>query len=147
MILVSVSYTHLDVYKRQSQNCPRLLQFLPLAPKTFEETHGNPCAVCFLPVSYTHLDVYKRQVSGRYVIDAKSIMGIFSLDLSKDIDLNIHAEGEEAENCLLYTSNGKAISSRNRSDVKRCFHTTFNLKAVDSRIDHFRYMTDHAQIF
>ena len=39
-------------------------------------------------------------VSGRYVIDAKSIMGIFSLDLSKDIDLNIHAEGEEAENVL-----------------------------------------------
>ena len=31
-------------------------------------------------------------VSGRYVIDAKSIMGIFSLDLSKNIDLNIHAE-------------------------------------------------------
>ena len=33
-------------------------------------------------------------VSGRYVIDAKSIMGIFSLDLSKPIDLNIHAEAE-----------------------------------------------------
>ncbi|CUH93168.1 HPr family phosphocarrier protein [Herbinix luporum] len=31
-------------------------------------------------------------VSGRYVIDAKSIMGIFSLDLSKPIDLNIHGE-------------------------------------------------------
>ena len=31
-------------------------------------------------------------VSGRYVIDAKSIMGIFSLDLSKPIDLNIHTE-------------------------------------------------------
>lgn len=31
-------------------------------------------------------------ISGRYVIDAKSIMGIFSLDLSKDIDLNIHSE-------------------------------------------------------
>ena len=29
-------------------------------------------------------------VSGRYVIDAKSIMGIFSLDLSKPINLNIH---------------------------------------------------------
>ena len=28
-------------------------------------------------------------VSGRYVIDAKSIMGIFSLDLSKPINLNI----------------------------------------------------------
>ena len=31
-------------------------------------------------------------VSGRYVIDAKSIMGIFSLDLSKPIDPNIHAD-------------------------------------------------------
>ena len=31
-------------------------------------------------------------VSGRYVIDAKSIMGIFSLDLSRPTDLNIHAE-------------------------------------------------------
>ena len=30
-------------------------------------------------------------ISGRYVIDAKSIMGIFSLDLSKPIDLAIHA--------------------------------------------------------
>lgn len=34
-------------------------------------------------------------VSGRYVIDAKSIMGIFSLDLSKPIDLNIHSEDED----------------------------------------------------
>ena len=33
-------------------------------------------------------------VSGRYVIDAKSIMGIFSLDLSKPIDLNIHSEDD-----------------------------------------------------
>ncbi len=31
-------------------------------------------------------------VSGRYVIDAKSIMGIFSLDLSRSITLNIHAD-------------------------------------------------------
>lgn len=38
-------------------------------------------------------------VSGRYVIDAKSIMGIFSLDLSKPIDLNIHAE-EDVDNIL-----------------------------------------------
>ena len=31
-------------------------------------------------------------ISGRYVIDAKSIMGIFSLDLSKPIELNIHSD-------------------------------------------------------
>ena len=33
-------------------------------------------------------------VSGRYVIDAKSIMGIFSLDLSKPIELAIHADDD-----------------------------------------------------
>ena len=33
-------------------------------------------------------------ISGRYVIDAKSIMGIFSLDLSKPIDLAIHTEDD-----------------------------------------------------
>ena len=33
-------------------------------------------------------------VSGRYVIDAKSIMGIFSINLSKPIGLRIH-EGKE----------------------------------------------------
>jgi len=38
-------------------------------------------------------------VSGRYVIDAKSIMGIFSLDLSKSIDLNIHNDAQ-ADNIL-----------------------------------------------
>ncbi|MCR4840622.1 MAG: HPr family phosphocarrier protein [Lachnospiraceae bacterium] len=33
-------------------------------------------------------------ISGRYVIDAKSIMGIFSLDLSKPITLNIHSTND-----------------------------------------------------
>ena len=40
----------------------------------------------------TKFDVDFDLVSGRYVIDAKSIMGIFSLDLSKPIELVIHAE-------------------------------------------------------
>lgn len=40
----------------------------------------------------TKFDAEFDLVSGRYVIDAKSIMGIFSLDLSKTIDLNIHDE-------------------------------------------------------
>ena len=31
-------------------------------------------------------------LSGRYAIDAKSIMGIFSLDLSKPISLEAHTE-------------------------------------------------------
>ncbi len=34
-------------------------------------------------------------VSGRYAVDAKSIMGIFSLDLSKPIELNAHTDDAE----------------------------------------------------
>ena len=39
-------------------------------------------------------------ISGRYIIDAKSIMGIFSLDLSQSITLNIHAEENELPDIL-----------------------------------------------
>ena len=31
-------------------------------------------------------------ISGRYVVDAKSIMGIFSLDLSKPIKMHVYTE-------------------------------------------------------
>ena len=34
-------------------------------------------------------------VSGRYVVDAKSIMGIFSLDLSKPITLRVFSDDLE----------------------------------------------------
>ncbi len=34
--------------------------------------------------------------SGRYVVDAKSIMGIFSLDLSKPIKIEIHSDDCDA---------------------------------------------------
>ncbi len=33
--------------------------------------------------------------SGRYVVDAKSIMGIFSLDLSKPIKVEIHNDNSD----------------------------------------------------
>jgi phosphotransferase system HPr-like phosphotransfer protein len=43
-------------------------------------------------------------VSGRYAVDAKSIMGIFSLDLSKPIELNAHTDepGKFAEEIERY---------------------------------------------
>ena len=44
----SVSYTHLDVYKRQ---------VLVMLQETLYMTKGSSLQ----PVSYTHLDVYKRQ--------------------------------------------------------------------------------------
>ena len=46
-----------------------------------------------------HFDSDFDLVSGRYVVDAKSIMGIFSLDLSKPIELCIH-DDEHAEEIL-----------------------------------------------
>ena len=41
-------------------------------------------------------------ISGRYVIDAKSIMGIFSLELSKPLLLTVYGEDEleDIENAL-----------------------------------------------
>ena len=57
-ILKPVSYTHLDVYKRQLKDRPVKADakfFLgKLLTNEKEET--------IRPVSYTHLDVYKRQV-------------------------------------------------------------------------------------
>lgn len=37
-------------------------------------------------------------VRGRYVIDAKSVMGIFSLDLSRPIIIGIHTDDVEIAN-------------------------------------------------
>ena len=48
----------------------------------------------------SHLECDVDIVSGRYVIDAKSIMGIFSTDLSKPVNVRIHAQGAEAEKAL-----------------------------------------------
>lgn len=42
-------------------------------------------------------DVGMDLISGRCVIDAKSIMAIFCMDLSKPIILRIHEEGKEVE--------------------------------------------------
>lgn len=32
---------------------------------------------------------------GKYTVDAKSIMGIFSLDLSREIELTVHSDSPE----------------------------------------------------
>ena len=83
------------------------LTFIPLALKIFIEHEKKPRRVCpmkSVQICLNSIDKVKSfvndiskfdcdfdLVSGRYVIDAKSIMGIFSLDLSKPIEFNIHA--------------------------------------------------------
>ena len=39
-------------------------------------------------------------VSGRHIVDAKSIMGIFSVDLSNPVVLQIHAKENEEDEIL-----------------------------------------------
>lgn len=36
-------------------------------------------------------------ISGRYTVDAKSIMGIFSIDLAKPIKVEVHGTDEECK--------------------------------------------------
>ena len=58
---MSVSYTHLDVYKRQF--LARLLRVEQDGRFVLEDEGGSEREYLFkeVPVSYTHLDVYKRQ--------------------------------------------------------------------------------------
>ena len=55
--LVTVSYTHLDVYKRQPYVCNGCSQLskCTLLKRIYDPADAHA-------VSYTHLDVYKRQV-------------------------------------------------------------------------------------
>lgn len=39
-------------------------------------------------------------MSGKYRVDAKSILGIFSMNLSDTLDLNIHADGPLLNNAM-----------------------------------------------
>ena len=59
---IAVSYTHLDVYKRQVEK--HFVIFLSLNIKLiagFGDKNGFLKVQTVKPVSYTHLDVYKRQ--------------------------------------------------------------------------------------
>ena len=65
-----VSYTHLDVYKRQvaqlrkggTERIPELSGNTDYPPRVFPDKSAHKGAWTDVSVSYTHLDVYKRQV-------------------------------------------------------------------------------------
>ena len=59
---MSVSYTHLDVYKRQAQKCLKETESKDRELKTIKGiVRNNNYSTNIVAVSYTHLDVYKRQ--------------------------------------------------------------------------------------
>ena len=45
----------------------------------------------------TQFDEDFELIQGKYVVDAKSVLGIFSVDLSKPVLLRINAEGDRLE--------------------------------------------------
>ena len=59
-------------------------------------------------------------VSGRYIIDAKSLMGIFSLDLTRPIDLEADIDSDDVEELLkkIYEPFGLPIVSVKRRSAE-----------------------------
>ena len=54
---------------------------------------GTGCSfilIMILPVSYTHLNV--DLICGRYIVDAKSMLGVFSLPTFDDVELGVEEE-------------------------------------------------------
>ena len=116
-----VSYTHLDVYKRQttpgrSVSSSRMW-IISLRSLTTRRRSLKLSAICITPVCYTHLDVYKRQsirncltVFQRDPVLAGAI-AYNSLTDRKDIikPIGFHRESTaltdtDMKYCLLYTS-------------------------------------------
>ena len=59
---MTVSYTHLDVYKRQINNRSKLEEDFGTPEEKIDAEKGDwEACMTFNAVSYTHLDVYKRQ--------------------------------------------------------------------------------------
>lgn len=54
------------------------------------------CAKKFAGI-VSKLDADMDIICGRYVINAKSIVGIFTINFSQPVELRIHKDGEDAE--------------------------------------------------
>ena len=95
-ILHTVSYTHLDVYKRQHLRLTRWSTTLP-----FTKLSASLANIVTLePVSYTHLDVYKRQCFNCFTIFNSHII-FFTVNTNSYITGSIR---RHIYSCLLYTS-------------------------------------------
>ena len=87
-----VSYTHLDVYKRQAAPDVVLVVLDPVIETALDS---------FDAVSYTHLDVYKRQaqIIARYQREGDAASETFD-----PLELDRFSTLQQLSRCLLYTS-------------------------------------------
>ena len=93
---------------------------------------------------FTKFDTDFDLVSGRYVIDAKSIMGIFSLDLSKPIDLNKHSE-EGGKRKLFRFSDRREYWTGSKSNNAQfiCYECSLYNACLSSVLLFHLYMVEH----
>ena len=121
--LSSVSYTHLDVYKRQAMRCGRT----PTSWISLSSTKAskNSARMAPLAVSYTHLDVYKRQPFGRL----KAPLGLSLLRFAAQTRT---FENAPLSACLLYTSWLKR--SRKPAATATCPRTASTMRPRTPRV-------------
>ena len=62
IMIIPVSYTHLDVYKRQAYNNASILWRCVSIDNNGPLMLADKIVDTLASVSYTHLDVYKRQI-------------------------------------------------------------------------------------
>ena len=112
---MSVSYTHLDVYKRQVD----YIILNPISEIGWDDVleDAKKAHIPVIPVSYTHLDVYKRQnhmyaqiiddTVGNTLVAASTLQKDVKAELEKtnNVDAAAYLGKVIAEKaCLLYTS-------------------------------------------
>ena len=100
--IATVSYTHLDVYKRQE---------LSLEGHSEEQNYRHHRTIlnqfsvrilsCQTPVSYTHLDVYKRQI---HALPPQATSAVYSHIRGENRSEQAQKHAQQTFGCLLYTS-------------------------------------------
>ena len=135
-----VSYTHLDVYKRQLFIIPVVLVLLLLAMRRR--------SVTLQPVSYTHLDVYKRQVQD-------SAEAVYNVD---DYESFVHIQSESAlrtmatsypydqheDGQIALRSHATEVSQHLRDELSDRLADA-GVQVIDARISHLAYAPEIAQ--
>ena len=100
-VFITVSYSHLDVYKRQIHCLPK--QRFPVERKRpYSHKRTTAGTVPSIPVSYTHLDVYKRQSQAPFF--PRRTDYTFRLPSSWSYIPTAQCHSKRSLLCLLYTS-------------------------------------------
>ena len=119
----AVSYTHLDVYKRQTKNKFWKIEQLHKILFVKKKNTAHAAQRWISSVSYTHLDVYKRQADVFPVGDLPGI-DVPELLLGEALDGIFFVDDEHQCICLLYTS--RSTSRALRAIRRTCLHCWAN---------------------